>query len=280
MSSVESPASSQLLFVGQQCSDKTCHLVDFLPLKCQHCAQPFCGEHFLPQNHSCEKYDVTKFDRVAPQCPLCNTPIAIPPGEDPNIKVSRHLETSCSSTTGRSSRTTSSTPRCQNLKCKKVLFAPIRCDSCRHQFCAEHRFPNGHNCSSLKSSPAAPSKSTPSTTSAKSTSGPSAQASIAAFKRTLASAKPAAKAAPASSSVVSKTPQSEKAPSKSQTPAPFSKTDRLLSSPLPISTTTQSASTINESITDTKHEPPKSCKSAESPINLNSWRPPPLFGTA
>lgn len=123
-----------------------------------------------------------------------------------------------------------------------------------------------------------------------------AQASIAAFKRTLASAKPAAKAAPASSSVVSKTPQSEKAPSKSQTPAPFSKTDRcvlslllrpfdliptsLLSSPLPISTTTQSASTINESITDTKHEPPKSCKSAELPINLNSWRPPPLFGTA
>ncbi|KZS93625.1 hypothetical protein SISNIDRAFT_474213 [Sistotremastrum niveocremeum HHB9708] len=224
MSSVESPSSSQLLFVGQQCSDKTCHLVDFLPLKCQHCAQPFCGEHFLPQNHSCEKYDVTKFDRVAPQCPLCNTPIAIPPGEDPNIKMSHHLETSCSSTTGRSSRTTSSTPRCQNVKCKKVLFAPIRCDSCRHQFCAEHRFPNGHNCSSLKSSLAAPAKSTPSATSAKST--PSAQASLAAFKRTLASAKHAAKPAPASSSVVSKPSQPEKAPSKSQTPAPFSKTDR------------------------------------------------------
>ena len=59
---------AQLLEVGKQCSASSCMLVDFLPFKCQHCAEPFCGEHFLPTAHTCPKYDAAKHDRVAPPC--------------------------------------------------------------------------------------------------------------------------------------------------------------------------------------------------------------------
>jgi AN1-like Zinc finger len=58
----------QMLNVGRQCSHPTCHLVDFLPFKCQHCANSFCSEHFKPASHSCAKYDEAKYNRVAPDC--------------------------------------------------------------------------------------------------------------------------------------------------------------------------------------------------------------------
>ena len=71
MSSTSTPTperDTQLLEVGKQCSAPTCLLVDFLPFKCQHCGEPFCGDHFLPTAHSCAKYDAAKHDRVAPSC--------------------------------------------------------------------------------------------------------------------------------------------------------------------------------------------------------------------
>ena len=38
-SSSKPDKSSELLFVGQQCHEKTCYTVDFLPFKCQHCSE-------------------------------------------------------------------------------------------------------------------------------------------------------------------------------------------------------------------------------------------------
>jgi len=58
----------QMLAVGRQCSHQSCHLVDFLPFKCQHCANSYCADHFKPASHSCPKYDEAKFNRVAPDC--------------------------------------------------------------------------------------------------------------------------------------------------------------------------------------------------------------------
>ena len=58
----------RLLSIGQQCSDPHCLLVDFLPFKCQHCAQSFCGDHFKVEAHKCPKYDESKHNRVAPSC--------------------------------------------------------------------------------------------------------------------------------------------------------------------------------------------------------------------
>jgi hypothetical protein len=58
----------QLLAVGRQCSHPSCGLVDFLPFKCQHCADSFCADHFKPASHSCPKYDEAKYNRIVPDC--------------------------------------------------------------------------------------------------------------------------------------------------------------------------------------------------------------------
>ncbi|KAF9241110.1 hypothetical protein BU15DRAFT_87346 [Melanogaster broomeanus] len=148
---------AQLLDIGHQCSESSCLLVDFLPLKCQHCSQSFCGEHYLVTAHACPKYDERIHNRVAPSCPLCNSPVAIPQGEDPNIRMEKHISTECSVMTGRSSRSRTQ-PVCARGKCGKVLYAPISCNSCRKQYCPQHRFPNDHGCSSPSSNTASPSK--------------------------------------------------------------------------------------------------------------------------
>ncbi|KAF9781559.1 hypothetical protein BJ322DRAFT_1076920 [Thelephora terrestris] len=136
--------STGLLAVGHQCSAQYCSLVDYLPFKCQHCEQKFCDEHRLPASHNCAKYDELKHDRVTPACPLCNTPVTIPIGRDPNIRMESHIANECSVMTGKTKKSTQ--PHCANLRCKKLLFAPIRCDNCSQQFCPQHRFPSDHRC--------------------------------------------------------------------------------------------------------------------------------------
>ncbi|KAI0947245.1 hypothetical protein AcV7_009716 [Taiwanofungus camphoratus] len=149
----------QMLGVGTQCSASSCLLVDFLPFKCQHCDQAFCGEHFLPELHKCDKFDVNRHDRIAPSCPLCNTPVAIPRGQDPNIRMEVHISSECSVMTGKTGKK-SSTPTCARAKCGKVLFAPILCDKCKQQFCPQHRFPNTHTCVPPPNFASAPARAT------------------------------------------------------------------------------------------------------------------------
>lgn len=115
-----------LLAIGKQCSAQTCMLIDFLPIKCQHCSHAFCYDHFLPEAHQCDKFDAHQHNRVAPPCPFCNTPIAIPPGQDPNIKMEAHFDTECIVLTGQARKRAH--PTCARAKCGKVLYAPIRCD--------------------------------------------------------------------------------------------------------------------------------------------------------
>ena len=137
---------NQLLEVGKQCSDPSCLLVDFLPFKCHHCELSFCQDHFRVDAHKCPKYDENKHNRIAPNCmpdsigtticilliwhfllgPLCNIPVAVRAGQDPNVRMDIHLEKECSVVTGKVK--SKSTPTCARGNCKKVLFSPIRCD--------------------------------------------------------------------------------------------------------------------------------------------------------
>ncbi|KAJ7459898.1 hypothetical protein FB451DRAFT_1271906 [Mycena latifolia] len=145
---------AQLLSVGAQCSHQSCLLVDFLPFKCQHCEASFCQEHFMVTAHKCPKYDETKYNRVAPNCPLCNVPVSVRPGQDANIAMEAHFTKDCSAMTGKAKAKTS--PVCAKARCGKTLFAPIRCTKCNEQFCPSHRFPADHSCSSAGAS--APTK--------------------------------------------------------------------------------------------------------------------------
>ncbi|KAJ7134670.1 hypothetical protein C8R44DRAFT_771106 [Mycena epipterygia] len=139
-------AEAQLLSVGAQCSHQSCLLVDFLPFKCQHCEDSFCQEHFMVTAHKCPKYDETKYNRVAPNCPLCNVPVSVRPGQDANVAMETHFTRDCSVMTGKTK--TKNTPICAKQRCGKALFAPIRCTKCNEQFCPSHRFPADHSCSS------------------------------------------------------------------------------------------------------------------------------------
>ncbi|KAJ7288282.1 hypothetical protein C8J57DRAFT_1279735 [Mycena rebaudengoi] len=137
--------STPLLSVGKQCSAQSCMLVDFLPFQCQHCESSFCQEHFMVTAHKCPKYDEAKYNRVAPNCPLCNEPVSVRPGQDANVAMEGHFTRDCSVMTGKVKP--KSTPICGKARCGKALFAPIRCPSCNVQFCPSHRFPADHDCS-------------------------------------------------------------------------------------------------------------------------------------
>ncbi|KAI0661950.1 hypothetical protein C8Q70DRAFT_909335 [Cubamyces menziesii] len=216
----------QLLDIGKQCSASSCLVVDFLPFKCQHCTHAFCGEHFLPTAHQCDKYDAAKHDRIAPSCPLCNTPVAIPPGQDPNIRMEQHINTQCSVMTGRSSKA-KSTPTCARPKCGKVLFSPIRCDSCKQQFCPQHRFPKDHACSS---SQASTTKSPPTANAWANVSNQTSAASAAAMAAIKRAAVSTTSSTSTSRSHAQSKPQAQTSTAKPATsssrPNPFSATER------------------------------------------------------
>ncbi|KIY50370.1 hypothetical protein FISHEDRAFT_39820 [Fistulina hepatica ATCC 64428] len=134
----------QLLDIGKQCHHPSCLLVDFLPFKCQYCSEAFCQDHYLARDHACPKYDESKHNRIAPSCPLCNTPVAVKIGQDPNVRMEEHFARECSVMTGKEAKKFA--PTCESAKCGKVLYAPIRCDKCRKQFCPRHRFAADHHC--------------------------------------------------------------------------------------------------------------------------------------
>ncbi|KAG1743164.1 uncharacterized protein EDB91DRAFT_1328492 [Suillus paluster] len=174
--------NEQLLGLGTPCSYPHCSLLDFLPFKCPHCpdSPSFCAEHFHPHCTTAH----ANLDRVAPNCPLCSVPVAIPPGEDPNVRMERHISRFCEAmnATGRQ-RGKGGSKICARGKCGKVLFAPIGCDKCQKEFCPQHRFPKDHTCPSLTSASKpslrpSPVSVTPSSSSAKSAPLPSSKPTL------------------------------------------------------------------------------------------------------
>lgn len=251
---------AQLLAIGKQCAEQTCQLVDFLPFKCQHCHESYCQDHFKVEDHKCPQYDESKHNRIAPNCqspdtpdtylteptipgPLCNTPVAIPPGQDPNVRMERHLAAECSVMTGRTQK--KSSPVCAKGNCKKVLFAPISCtvsrpvservlilkecmQQCHAQFCPSHRFPADHACTAPVTKPSVNASKTAGSRLMSEFSGNKlnnkASAATSAVKKTVSSA----------STSVSKSIASAKASAseKSTSRGPFSKIDRFVYIPL------------------------------------------------
>ncbi|KAF8574330.1 hypothetical protein K439DRAFT_1394438 [Ramaria rubella] len=294
MSTGESPHNSHLLFIGQQCHATQCYMVDFLPFRCDHCKHAFCADHYKPTSHECEKYDAAKLDRIAPPCPLCNTPVAIPQDQDPNVRMEQHIERECNVTTGKRAKT-GGMPVCARGKCGKLLFAPIKCNSCSRQFCASHRFPSSHSCSAAAASSSTPgSKQAPSsrasataasnagTNFVNQTSAASA-AAMAAIKRNMATTnkpkpvpKSVAGASTAKPNIGTPTSGTSRAETGSHKHNPFSKTDRPSFSALAIA---------SDSLSSTQPQPLPSptnrdrCKPLDE-IFTTSWAPPSLFGTA
>ncbi|KAH9850119.1 hypothetical protein C2E23DRAFT_870103 [Lenzites betulinus] len=223
--SVTPERDQQLLDIGKQCSEFSCMVVDFLPFKCQHCTHAFCGDHFLPTAHHCDKYDAAKLDRVAPSCPLCNMPVAIPPGQDPNIRMEQHINTQCPVMTGKPIKA-KSTPICARPKCKKALFAPIQCASCKQQYCPQHRFPQDHACAHVQSLAKSSASSSPWANVANQTGAASAAAKAAVKRATASAANASSLASRAQTQNRPATHAAANPPAASSRSNPFSATER------------------------------------------------------
>ncbi|PWA00071.1 hypothetical protein BB558_003883 [Smittium angustum] len=93
----------ELPHVGEHCSNKDCNRLDFLPYKCEYCNKKFCENHWKANDHSCENQHKILDFRI-PTCPICNLPVPINRGEDPNYKVENHIRMGCSKIPGKSGK--------------------------------------------------------------------------------------------------------------------------------------------------------------------------------
>jgi hypothetical protein len=140
----------ELMFLGKECHHPSCHLNDFLPFsvcphpyldatnnQCPACKLSFCQPHFLPSHHSCTSpLPKSMQDRIAPQCPLCDTVVPSTSSGDPNEAVERHLNTgTCAGIEGGEARRKALVAQkkergevCWRKGCAKTLVVKIRCD--------------------------------------------------------------------------------------------------------------------------------------------------------
>jgi len=132
--------------LGANCALITCKQLDFLPLKCDACSKLFCKEHIKYTDHSCE--NSYKKDFQVPVCPLCNKPVPVPRGQQPDIKVGEHIDRDCQSDPAVAKRK-AYLNRCSLKGCKQKELIPVRCESCRQNFCLKHRHEQDHNCTAV-----------------------------------------------------------------------------------------------------------------------------------
>ena len=122
----------ELPHLGDQCAQRECNLLDFLPVKCDGCKKKFCSDHWKYEGHDCASPRLK--DVQVPVCPLCDKPVPSKPGAVPDEAVSRHLDKDCQSERKRN-------PRCSKVKCKTRELIKLDCGQCQLNFCLKHRHP-------------------------------------------------------------------------------------------------------------------------------------------
>ncbi|XP_041357276.1 AN1-type zinc finger protein 2A-like [Gigantopelta aegis] len=129
--------------LGNHCFNSSCKKLDFLPMKCDACANIFCRDHIQYATHNCpESY---KKDNQVPVCPLCNVPVSVKKGDLPDVIVGRHIDNDCQSDTAKQRRKVY-TNKCSFKSCKQKELVPVKCDKCHKNFCLRHRHELDHNC--------------------------------------------------------------------------------------------------------------------------------------
>nr|CAG4641082.1 EOG090X0APF [Eulimnadia texana] len=129
--------------LGKHCSEKSCNLLDFLPMNCDACSKTFCKDHLRYESHSCESS--YKKNVQVPVCPLCNNPVSWKRGEAPDISVSEHIDRDCQSDPAQQKRKVFGN-KCRKKGCKQKELVPIVCNQCKLNYCLKHRHPTDHSC--------------------------------------------------------------------------------------------------------------------------------------
>lgn len=132
--------------LGKNCSESTCKQLDFLPMKCDACQKVFCKEHVLYHHHNCEAS--YKKDVQVPVCPLCNQPVPVNRGEQPDIKVGEHIDRDCQSDPAKEKRKIYIN-KCSMKGCRQKEMIKVLCNTCQRNYCLKHRHPQDHNCNDI-----------------------------------------------------------------------------------------------------------------------------------
>lgn len=131
--------------MGQHCSENSCKILDFLPLKCDACGNIYCKDHFQYGKHGCSA-GVGK-DVQVPVCPLCNRPVPSRRGDLPDVAVGDHIDRECQSDPAQAKRK-AYVNRCSVKGCKQREVIPVKCVHCNLNHCLKHRYPDDHRCHS------------------------------------------------------------------------------------------------------------------------------------
>ncbi|GJJ69901.1 hypothetical protein EMPS_02250 [Entomortierella parvispora] len=151
----------ELPSIGKHCSDSTCSQLDFLPFTCQYCKQTFCQDHWRLEGHACpNSQDATLKDQRVPICPLCDKPVPVKKGEDPNLRMEQHISAGCPEPAATVSKPIY-TNSCNVKGCKNRSAIPIVCQKCRLNYCLKHRLEGDHACASQQQTSAPGNKGRP-----------------------------------------------------------------------------------------------------------------------
>lgn len=124
---------------GKQCSINTCRKLDFLPFKCQRCAETFCKDHSTFDNHNCKNKPI---DKHVPVCPICQEIIPLKVGKTSDELVDAHIQNGCVKPFVDKAYVNV----CGYNQCKTKTLVPMICHGCNINHCIKHRLEVDHQC--------------------------------------------------------------------------------------------------------------------------------------
>eukprot|EP00835_Amoeboradix_gromovi_P006067 NODE_652_length_5520_cov_0.241284.p4 type:complete len:148 gc:universal NODE_652_length_5520_cov_0.241284:1730-2173(+) len=123
----------ETLSVGKRCVLEYCGKIDYLPFDCHYCRKIYCGDHF--KEHPCSH--ILRDNRCV-KCMICSHPIAVPNGEDPNVRVNQHIQNNCKKVDSINDKI------CQFGNHKVSIIT--NCKDCHLSLCLKHRHGSDHKC--------------------------------------------------------------------------------------------------------------------------------------
>ncbi|KAH8701412.1 hypothetical protein GQ44DRAFT_631774 [Phaeosphaeriaceae sp. PMI808] len=112
--------------VGAHCQLQYCHVLDFLPFRCESCRGTFCLDHRTEHAHKCTKAGTWARQRAALSTTTNTTP-----------KPTLYTHES----------------QCYNTSCKTLIntsrMPANQCSSCNRSYCLKHRMPEDHDCANV-----------------------------------------------------------------------------------------------------------------------------------
>lgn len=100
---------AELIDLGKHCNFENCNQLDFLPVKCNHCKNTFCKDHFNYLDHNCSSWKNLS---------------------ENNPNLSSNVQKF----------------HCKFYDCNRLEETPIVCPKCDNNFCMVHRLEKDHQC--------------------------------------------------------------------------------------------------------------------------------------